>query len=104
MAYSVNERTHEIGIRVALGAPPSRILRLVIKQAILLTSVGMAVGLICAFAMTRVLSALLFGVSATDVFTFVFMPLVLGVVALVASYLPARRAARIDPIVALKCE
>jgi len=104
MAYSVNERTHEIGIRVALGAPPSRILRLVIKQAIVLTFAGIAVGLICAIAMTRVLSALLFGVSATDAFTFAFMPLVLGFVALVASYLPARRAARIDPIVALKCE
>ena len=104
MAYSVNERTHELGIRVALGAPPSRILRLVIKQAILLTFAGIAVGLICAIAMTRVLSALLFGVSATDAFTFALMPLVLGFVALVASYLPARRAARIDPIVALKCE
>jgi putative ABC transport system permease protein len=104
MAYSVNERTHEIGIRVALGAPPSGILRLVIKQAVVLTFAGIAVGLICAVAMTRVLSALLFGVSATDAFTFAFMPLVLGLVAVVASYLPARRAARIDPMVALKCE
>jgi predicted permease len=103
MAYSVNERTHEIGIRVALGAPPSGILRLVIKQAVVLTFAGIAVGLICAVAMTRVLSALLFGVSATDAFTFAFMPLVLGLVAVVASYLPARRAARIDPMVALKC-
>lgn len=103
MAYSVNERTHEIGIRVALGAPPSGILRLVIKQAVVLTFAGIAVGLICAVAMTRVLSALLFGVSATDAFTFAFMPLVLGLVAVVASYLPARRAAGIDPMVALKC-
>ncbi|HKA19985.1 MAG TPA: ABC transporter permease [Blastocatellia bacterium] len=104
MAYTVNERTHEIGIRLALGSPPSRILQLVIKQAVALTAVGVAVGLGCAFALTRVLAALLFGVTTTDTFTFTLTPIVLAVVALVASYLPARRAARVDPMVALKCE
>ena len=104
MAYTVNERTHEIGIRLALGSPPSRILQLVIKQAVGLTAVGVAIGLGCAFGLTRVLSALLFGVTTTDVITFTLTPVVLAVVALLASYLPARRAARVDPMIALKCE
>jgi putative ABC transport system permease protein len=104
MAYSVNERTKEIGIRLALGAPPSRILQLVIKQALTLTCAGVAIGLICAFGITRVLASLLFGVSTTDAFTFVFSPIMLAAVALLASYLPARRAARVDPMTALKCE
>jgi len=104
MAYTVNERTHEIGIRLALGSPPSRILQLVIKQAVAMTSVGVAIGLGCAFGLTRVLAALLFGVTTTDVLTFTLTPVVLAVVALLASYLPARRAARVDPMIALKCE
>jgi predicted permease len=104
IAYTVNERTHEIGIRLALGAQPSGILQLVIKQAVALTSVGVAIGLGCAFALTRVLAAMLFGISTTDVFTFASTPVVLAVVALLASYLPARRASRVDPMVALKCE
>jgi putative ABC transport system permease protein len=77
---------------------------LVIKQAVALTSVGVAIGLGCAFAPTRVLAAMLFGISTTDVFTFASTPVVLAVVALLASYLPARRASRVDPMVALKCE
>ena len=104
MAYTVNERTHEIGIRLALGSPPSRILQLVIKQAVALTAVGVAIGLGCAFGLTRVLAALLFGVTTTDVLTFTLTPVVLAIVALLASYLPARRAARVDPMIALKCE
>ena len=104
MAYTVNERTHEIGIRLALGSAPSRILQLVIKQAVALTAVGVAIGLGCAFGLTRVLAALLFGVTTTDVLTFTLTPVVLAIVALLASYLPARRAARVDPMIALKCE
>ena len=104
MAYSVNERTHEIGIRVALGARPATILQLVINQALVLTAMGVAIGLTGAFALTRVMSSLLYGVSNTDGFTFVVAPLLLGGVALLASYIPARRAARVDPTIALRCE
>ena len=104
MAYSVNERTHEIGIRLALGAPPAKVTQLVIRQALVLTSFGIATGLAGAFALTRVMSSLLYGVSATDVGTFVATPLLLGGVAILASYLPALRAARVDPMIALRCE
>jgi predicted permease len=104
MAYSVNERTHEIGIRMALGAQPANVLQLVIRQALALTSLGIATGLASAFALTRIMSSLLFGVGATDGLTFVMTPLLLGIVALVASYIPARRAARVDPMIALRCE
>ena len=104
MAYSVNERTHEIGIRLALGAQPTNVLQLVIRQALALTSLGIATGLVSAFALTRVMTSLLFGVAAVDGFTFVITPLLLGTVALIASYLPARRAAKVDPMIALRCE
>jgi predicted permease len=104
MAYSVNERTHEIGIRLALGAQPANVLQLVIRQALALTSLGIATGLACAFALTRVMSSLLFGVGATDGLTFVITTLLLGSVALFASYIPARRAARVDPMIALRRE
>jgi len=104
MAYSVNERTHEIGIRLALGARPATILQLVIGQALVLTATGVAIGLTSAFTLTRVMSSLLFGVSNTDSFTFVVTPLLLGGVALLASYIPAKRAARVDPMIALRCE
>jgi len=104
MAYSVNQRTHEIGVRIALGAHPGAILRLVIRQALILASLGVVIGLIGAFALTRVMSSLLFGVSATDLFTFVITPLLLGGIALMASYLPARRAAKVDPMIALRSE
>ena len=104
MAYSVNERTHEIGIRLALGAQPANVLQLVIRQALVLTSLGIATGLVGAFALTRVMSSLLYGVSATDVLTFVITPLLLGSVAVLASSIPARRAAKVDPMIALRCE
>jgi predicted permease len=104
MAYSVNERTHEIGIRLALGARPATILQLVIGQALVLTATGVAIGLTGAFALTQVMSSLLYGVSNTDGFTFFVTPLLLGGVALLASYIPARRASRVDPMIALRCE
>ena len=104
MAYSVNQRTHEIGIRLALGATPARILRLVVRQALILVSVGILIGLGGVFALTRVMSSLLYGVSATDRITFIITPILLGAVALIASFIPARRAARVDPMVALRYE
>ena len=104
MAYSVNQRTHEIGIRLALGAQPGNILQLVIRQALILISSGIVIGLVGAFALTRVMSSLLYGVSATDGLTFVIPPLLLGSIALLSSYVPARRAAKVDPMVALRYE
>ncbi|MEK6405527.1 MAG: FtsX-like permease family protein [Acidobacteriota bacterium] len=104
MAYSVNERTHEIGIRLALGAQPGGVLKLVIRQALVLTSLGIAIGQTGAVSMTRIMSSLLYGVAATDTLTFVATPLLLGSIALLASYVPARRAASVDPMAALKCE
>jgi predicted permease len=104
MSYWVNQRTHEIGVRMALGAQPANILRLVIGQALVLVSVGIAIGLAGAFVLTRVMSSLLFNVSATDSLTFIIISVSLGAIALLSSYIPARRAARVDPMVALRHE
>ena len=104
IAYSVGQRTHEIGIRMALGAQVSDIVKLIIGQGVKLISIGVAVGLAGALALTRLLTDLLFDVSPSDPTTFVFVSLLLIGVALFASYLPARRATRVNPIVALRHE
>lgn len=102
--YSVSQRTQEIGIRMALGAQPGKIALMVVRQSLVLVIAGTVIGLMGAIALTRVMSSLLYGVSATDLRTFAVPPLVLGGIALVASYLPARRAARVDPTIALRTE
>jgi putative ABC transport system permease protein len=102
MAYSVTQRTQEIGIRMALGAKPTDVLGMVVKNGMLLTAIGMAVGLGAALGLTRLMRTLLFGVTATDAMTFVTVPLVLVVIALIACYIPARRATRVDPLIALR--
>jgi predicted permease len=104
MAYSVSQRTREIGIRVALGASRGTIMRWVLKQGLVLIACGVAVGLIAAFALMRLLRSLLFEVQTTDVGTYVGLSVVLAVVALLACYIPARRATKIDPLMALRYE
>lgn len=104
ISYMVTERTHEIGIRLALGAEPQAILRAIMSEGLRLTVAGAAVGLVGALIASHVMAALLFGVKPTDTATFVAVALLLGVVSLLASYLPARRAIRVDPVTLLRCE
>lgn len=104
ISYSVAQRTRDIGIRMALGASRTDVLRDVLSLGVRLTGIGLIFGLVGAFAVTRVLSSLLYGVHSTDALTFTAVSLVLVIVAVVASYLPARRATRVDPIVALRYE
>ena len=104
MAYSVARRTHELGVRMALGASAPHVLRLVLRQGMLTTAVGLAIGITGALVLTRAMQSLLFDVSPTDPLTLFAVALLLGLAALLASYLPARRATKVDPIVALRHE
>jgi ABC-type antimicrobial peptide transport system permease subunit len=104
VSFWVSQRTRELGIRIALGATGGAVQRMVLGHGIILAAAGVAIGVAGALALTRLLRSLLFGVSATDPLTFVGVAAVLAVVAIVASYVPARRAARVDPLQALRAE
>ena len=104
MSYAVAERTREIGIRMALGASTPTVLKDVLGDALRVTLAGLAIGAVAAYFLTRFIAALLFGISAVDPLTYVAVSVVLGAVSLLASYVPARRALRIDPLIALRQE
>ena len=104
MSYSVAQQTREIGIRMALGAKRSDVLKMTVKEGLKLVAVGLVVGLVAAFLLTRVMASLLFGISATDPITFISISLALLAVALLASYIPALRATRVDPLIALRAQ
>jgi predicted permease len=102
MAYSVGQRTQEIGIRMALGARAGDVWKLVLRQGVVITAIGMVFGLVCAIGLSGVVASLLYGVSATDPMTFLFITLLLSGVAMAACYIPARRATKVDPVIAIR--
>jgi ABC-type antimicrobial peptide transport system permease subunit len=104
IAYTVQQRTRELGIRMALGASGDHVVAMVVGRGLLLALTGVALGTVGAFAVTRVMRSLLFGVSERDPATFIVVAVLLGAVALVASWIPARRAAKVDPLVAMRAE
>ena len=103
-SYSVAQRTREIGIRMALGAQLGDVLKLVLTHGVRLTIIGVAIGLLGAYLLTRAITSVLYGVSATDPLTFVVISLLLVAVALLACYVPARRATKVNPLIALRYE
>jgi ABC-type antimicrobial peptide transport system permease subunit len=104
MSFAVSNRSREIGIRMALGAGRREVMKLILGDGLILTAAGIALGLIGAYATSSALASQLYGVGATDLVTFIFVPLILAAVALVAGYIPARKATRVDPLVALRSE
>jgi putative ABC transport system permease protein len=104
LSYVVSQRTHEIGVHMALGARPFDVLKMILKQGMVVTSAGLAIGIAASLALTRVMKGLLFGVRATDPATFATIALLLAGVALGACYLPARKATKVDPMIALRQE
>jgi ABC-type antimicrobial peptide transport system permease subunit len=104
MSFATSQRKQEIGIRIAVGADTSQVLAMVVRQGMTITAIGMAIGLAAAVLLSRFVATLLYGVSALDPLTFGGISLLLGMVALAAIYLPARRATRIDPMIAFKAE
>jgi putative ABC transport system permease protein len=104
LAYSVAQRTREIGVRIALGATPATILKMVLWQGLVTVVIGMAIGLAASFLLTRTMRSLLFEISPNDPITIGVIALLVIVVAVLASYIPARRATRVDPMVALRYE
>jgi len=104
ISYTVSQRTREIGIRMALGARREELTRMFVRHGVLLATIGAAIGLVAALGLSRVMSSLLFGVGASDPLTFALVALVLVAAAGAASYLPARRAAAVDPALALRAE
>jgi putative ABC transport system permease protein len=104
ISYSTAQRTREIGLRMALGALPGDILRLVLREAVLLSSAGLALGLVAYLLVSRLLTSLVYGIAPADVSTIVPVLVILGTVALVAAWIPARRATRVDPSIALRDE